>query len=47
VGSIDGQGIGDGEPGPVSSRLRERFARVVAGEDPDFLHWLVPVNEER
>ena len=47
VGSIDGRRIGDGEPGPVSNRLRERFFRVVSGEDPDFLHWLAPVNEER
>jgi len=44
VGTIDGKSIGGGEPGPVSSRLREHFFRVVAGEAPDFLHWLVPVQ---
>ena len=46
VGSIDGQAIGDGAPGPVSQRLRERFASVVVGEDPAFEHWLTIVDEE-
>jgi branched-chain amino acid aminotransferase len=46
VGSIDGQAIGDGAPGPVSRRLRERFASVVSGEDPAFEHWLTIVNED-
>jgi branched-chain amino acid aminotransferase len=46
VGSIDGHTIGNGEPGPVSLRLREHFGRVVTGEDPAFLHWLTCVNGE-
>jgi len=45
VGSIDGQTIGDGTEGPVTRRLRERFARVVAGEDSAFGHWLTVVEE--
>jgi branched-chain amino acid aminotransferase len=46
VGSIDGQTIGDGGPGAVSQRLRDRFARVVSGEDSAFTHWLTTVNED-
>jgi len=45
VGSIDGRAIGDGAEGPVSRRLRERFSRVVSGEDPAFEHWLTVVEE--
>ncbi len=44
VASVDGVELGDGEIGPVSRRLRARFKRAVAGEDPAFLHWLVPVS---
>jgi branched-chain amino acid aminotransferase len=46
VGSVDDAEIGDGQPGPVSSRLRERFNRVVSGEDADFEHWLTFVDGE-
>jgi len=45
VGSVDGQDVGEGAPGPVSQRLRERFARVVSGDDPAFAHWLTFVDE--
>lgn len=38
--SVDGKPVGDGRVGPVSQRLRDRFVRVVAGEDPEFAHWL-------
>lgn len=43
VGSIDGQALALPAPGPVSSRLRESFRRVVAGREPAFRHWLRPV----
>jgi branched-chain amino acid aminotransferase len=45
VASIDDQPVGDGEPGPVSLRLRDRFREVVSGGDPDFHHWLTFVDE--
>jgi branched-chain amino acid aminotransferase len=44
VASIDDRPIGDGEPGPVSRRLRERFNQVTAGRDADFDHWLTYVE---
>jgi branched-chain amino acid aminotransferase len=40
VASIDDQRIGDGQPGPVSARLRARFQQVVSGGEPAFSHWL-------
>ena len=45
VASVDDRTIGDGEPGQVSRRLRERFHQVTSGADPDFQHWLTHVDE--
>ena len=45
VGSIDGKSLGDGTPGPVTLRLRERFQQVVSGGEPAFDAWLTYVNE--
>jgi branched-chain amino acid aminotransferase len=47
VASIDGQPVGAGAPGPVSSRLRERFDEITSGRAPDFQHWLTFVDEPR
>jgi branched-chain amino acid aminotransferase len=44
VASVDGRPLPGGAPGPVSKRLKERFDRICAGEDPAFAHWLVPVG---
>ncbi len=40
VRSVDGQPVPGGAPGPVTERVAARLAAVVAGEDPDYLHWL-------
>jgi branched-subunit amino acid aminotransferase/4-amino-4-deoxychorismate lyase len=45
VESIDGQPIGEGAPGPVTSELRQRFIDVSSGLDPAFAHWLALVDE--
>jgi branched-chain amino acid aminotransferase len=45
VESVDGRKLGKDCPGPVSTVLRERFLRVSAGEDPEFAHWLTPVED--
>jgi hypothetical protein len=42
---VDDRKIGSACPGPVGEALGARFRRVVAGEDPAFLHWLTFVNE--
>ena len=45
VESVDGQSLGQTCPGPVSEVLRERFQRVSRGDDPEFEHWLTPVED--
>jgi branched-chain amino acid aminotransferase len=46
VESVDGRPVGDGKPGPVTRRLKERFDRVVSGADPAYQHWLAYVDED-
>ena len=43
VVSVDRYTIGDGEPGPVVSRLTELFEKVVRGADPRYPSWTTPV----
>ena len=45
VVAIDGRPVGDGEPGPVSLALRERFLAVSGGREPAYDHWLTYVDE--
>jgi branched-chain amino acid aminotransferase len=45
VESVDGQELGDVCPGPISTRLGDRFRRISKGEDPEFDHWLTPVED--
>lgn len=40
VAQIDETTIGDGQPGPLTVRLRDRFAAIASGRDPEFAHWL-------
>ena len=44
VESVDGRLVGDGKPGPLTRTLRERFNRVVSGDDPAYEHWLAYVG---
>lgn len=44
VESVDGSELGDVCPGPISTRLRDRFRRAASGEDPEFVHWLTLVE---
>jgi branched-chain amino acid aminotransferase len=34
-------------PGPVADQLGKHFRRIVKGEDPAFVRWLVPAFEDR
>jgi branched-chain amino acid aminotransferase len=45
IESVDGRVLGPVCPGPISTRLRDRFRRVSAGEDPEFEYWLTPVED--
>lgn len=44
VESVDGVELGEVCPGPISTRLRDRFRRAATGEDAEFAHWLTPVG---
>ncbi|MBJ21602.1 MAG: hypothetical protein GY910_11455 [bacterium] len=44
VESVDRRPLGEC-PGPISQRLRDRFQRVAKGQDPEFIHWLTPVDD--
>lgn len=40
VCAVDGQTVGDGDPGPVTQRLGDKYRAVVRGDAVDFAHWL-------
>lgn len=44
---IDGRKVGDGKPGPISRRIRERFHEAVRGELPAHRGRLTPVPTKR
>ncbi len=39
VVQLDSRPIGDGNPGPISLQLQERYFDIVFGRNPKFLHW--------
>ena len=43
IASIDGRALTVEAPGPVTDKLRKRFARVIGGEDARFAEWLTAV----
>ena len=45
VGSVDKYQVGDGEAGPVVSRLTEVFERAVRGQEPRYAGWCTPVYQ--
>jgi branched-chain amino acid aminotransferase len=44
IASIDGRPIGDGVPGPISTRIRELFFDTVRGRKAKYGHFLTPVR---
>lgn len=44
IESVDGHELNQICPGPISTRLRDRFKRVTSGQDAEFEHWLTPVG---
>ncbi|RIL00285.1 MAG: hypothetical protein DCC71_18775 [Proteobacteria bacterium] len=44
VASVDKRPFLVETPGPITARLKALFDRVVAGQEPDFAHWLTPVE---
>ncbi len=39
VVQLDSRAIGDGNPGPISSKLQDMYFEIVAGKNPKYLHW--------
>jgi len=44
IASIDGRSIGSGEPGPITSRLRDIFFETVRGRSSRYSDFLTPVR---
>ncbi len=44
IASIDGRPVGDGQPGPITMRIREIFFDTVRGRNPDYTHFLTRVQ---
>lgn len=43
VREVDNRQVGDGRPGPITTAVRDLYARVVRGQEPRYLHWLTYV----
>jgi branched-chain amino acid aminotransferase len=46
VAEIDHRKIGNGEIGPITSKLQEIYARVIRGDHPKYMHWCTPVENK-
>lgn len=43
IREVDDRRIGAGEPGPITRDLQETFFSIIAGDVPEWSHWLVDV----
>lgn len=43
ITSVDRRPVGAGVPGPICTRLQERFFDIVRGKAPEYAHWLTRV----
>ena len=46
VGSLDNRPVGDGDVGAITRSLRDMYADVVRGNNPDYMHWCSEVPAE-
>jgi len=46
VGHVDNRPVGDGDVGPTTAKLRDLYASVVKGNEPDYMHWCTAVALE-
>jgi branched-chain amino acid aminotransferase len=44
IREVDRRTIGEGKPGPVTEKVKNRFFAAVRGEDETFRHWLTPAG---
>ena len=40
IASLDGKEIGDKAPGPITSKIKEKFLEIVHGKNPKYEDWL-------
>jgi len=43
VVEIDRRTVGDGEPGPLTLRVKDLFRAIVTGANPTYAEWLRPI----
>jgi branched-chain amino acid aminotransferase len=46
VGHLDSRPIGDGDVGPITTRLRELYLGCIRGDNADYAHWCTAVSLE-
>ena len=46
VGHLDSRPIGDGEVGPITTKLRDYYLDAIRGSNPDYMHWCTEVPLE-
>jgi branched-chain amino acid aminotransferase len=44
VGELDNRKIGSGNIGPAAQKLQDMYFDIVAGKNPDYMHWLTDVS---
>jgi branched-chain amino acid aminotransferase len=47
ITEVDRRPIGDGKPGPISSRIQETYISACRGNMPKYLKWLTPVYSKK
>ncbi len=45
IKDVDGRVVGDGKPGPITSRIQQTFFDIVQGKRPEYRHWLTFTSE--
>ena len=46
VGSLDRRPIGEGGVGPITTKLRDAYVKVIKGDNPDYIRWCTEVPLE-
>ena len=46
IGQVDRRPVGDGNRGPITAQIQDRFFDIVRGKAPEYAHWLTRVPIE-
>ena len=47
VGELDNRKIGSGGVGPITEKLSNIYAKVIRGEEKEYLNWCTPISVNR